>query len=765
MGLYGKIGNMKTVKPLLLFCACLFGIIAGGYSYFARTVPPLKDVDKYTPALATRVYSADGEVIGEFYLQRRFLVPKEEIPKLLKQAFVAAEDADFYRHKGVSWIGIVRALMKNLEAGRVVQGGSTITQQLVRSLILDPEKTLSRKIREVILARRIEKHLSKDDILYLYLNQIYLGHGNYGIGAAADYYFGKSPKELNLAEMALLAGLPKAPEVYSPYKNFLLAKKRQEYVLKRMVEEGYISEEEAKQAYNAPLKLREHDPHNKDIYAYYLEYVRNYLVERYGKKAVYEGGLEVYTAVDSRLQRAAYWAIREGLLALNKRQGFKGPEEILKEEEIKAFLSSLKGENRNIEVGGVYKGVVLRESPEGVWVDLGRSQGLVPRESLSWVRQNLKRGCVVKVRVVEKNRSLRLELYGEPQVEGALLAMELPSGYVRAMIGGWDFYRSQFNRALQARRQAGSAFKPIVYAAALTKGYNPSSLVLDAPVVFREGDRIWRPENYQRKFYGPVSLRFALAQSLNCATVNLANEIGVDYIIRFARRLGLTSPLPRDLSLSLGSSSVTLLELVRAYAVFATGGHLIEPIFVSKVLDRKGNVLEERKPLPLEGELRRYGLEPKGMVSPQVLSSGIAYLVTNMLQSVIEEGTGWRAKVLGRPCAGKTGTTDNYTDAWFIGYIPRLIAGVWVGFDEPRPLGEDETGSKAAAPIWVSFMKEAMKEYPPEDFPVPDDIIFLRINPETGQLASPDEPGIFAPFLRETEPNGPSPSVEEPSQG
>lgn len=745
---------MKLLKVGGIVLGALVGIAVGILLYFSHSLPPLRDISNYNPPLATRIFSADGQLIGEFYLQRRILVPNERIPRLLKQAFVAAEDADFYRHRGVSWMGILRALVKNVEAGRIVQGGSTITQQLVRSLILDRERTLSRKIKEIILARRIEQHLSKDEILYLYLNQIYLGHGNYGIGAASDYYFGKSPDELTLAEMALLAGLPKAPELYSPYKNFELAKRRQWYVLRRMVEEGYISEREARRAYATPLRLRPHKQQLRDVFAYYLEYVRQYLVERYGEKAVYEGGLTVHVAMDSRLQRAAFQAVREGLLALDKRQGYRGPERILSEGEMEEFHLALKEENRNLEVGRVYLGAVTKVEEDRVWVDLGRKEGFIDRKDLDWVDGDLKRGYVIRVKIREmKGETLRLELYQEPEVEGALLAMELPTGYVRAMIGGWDFYRSQFNRALQARRQAGSAFKPIVYAAALNKGFAPSNIVLDAPVVYKEGDEVWRPKNYQERFYGPVTLRFALAHSLNCATLNLARKVGVGYLVRFARKLGFTSPLNPDLSMALGSSSVTLLEMVRAYAVFATGGHLIEPIFVTKVLDRNGKILEERKPLPLEGEFRNYGLEPKGRYNPRVLDEGVAYLITNMLQSVVREGTGWRAKALGWPCAAKTGTTDDYTDAWFIGYTPRLIAGVWVGFDDPRPLGEDETGSRAAAPIWVSFMKEALKGLPPEDFAVPESVIFVRIDPKTGTMASPDEPGVFEPFLKGTEPS------------
>lgn len=746
----------------------VLGFLGGGYAYLFLTLPPLRDVKNYNPPVVTQVFSADGKVIGEFYVQRRILVPNEEIPRLLKQAFVAAEDADFYRHQGVSWTAVMRALLKNVEAGKIVQGGSTITQQLVRSLLLDNrERSFSRKAKEMVLARMVEQHLTKDEILYLYLNEIYLGHGNYGIGAAADYYFGKSPKELNLAEMALLAGLPRAPELYSPYRNFELAKKRQAYVLRRMVEEGYISEREAKEAYVTPLRLKEHDFELVEASQYYVEYVRRYLLERYGEKAVYREGLKVYTALDSRLQKAAVEALREGLLALESRRGYGGPEKVLAPTEVQGFLKALAQENKQIKKGGVYIGVVLRETKDGFTVSLGSKEGTLPRNKvLLWKGKGLSPGYVIRVRVVDlKDEKPLLELYQEPKVEGALLAMELPTGYVRAMVGGWDFNRSQFNRALQARRQPGSAFKPIVYAAALSKGFNPSSVVMDVPLTFQSASGTWSPRNYDGKFYGPVSLRYALAHSLNCATVNLARELGVSYLSQFAKKLGITSPLSPDLSTALGSSPVTLFELVRAYGVFGSGGHLIEPVFIVKVLDRRGNVLEYNPPLPLEAELRKRGLEPQGKFAPQVLDEAIAYLITDMLESVIEEGTGVRARTLERPCAGKTGTTNDYTDAWFIGYTPQLVAGVWVGFDTPQSLGHGETGARTALPIWLKFMKEAVKSLPLEDFPLPERVVFVRVNPETGLPASPEEPGVFEPFVEGTEPNPSSPDVFQQPQG
>ena len=750
------------------FVGILLLVGAGSFLYFSYTLPPVKRIEDYNPPVITKVFSHDGKVIGEFYRERRILVPWEKIPKLLCQAFIAAEDADFYHHKGISYAGIARAILRNLEAGRIIQGGSTITQQVVRSLLLSRKRTLSRKIRELMLAHDLEKHLSKDEILYIYLNQIYLGHGNYGVEAAAEDYFGKSVDELNLAEMALLAGLPQAPERYSPYRYFERAKRRQAYVLKRMVEEGYITQKEAEEAFLTPLHIRPKSNPFLEIAPYFVEQVRVRLKEKYGEDLLYTGGLRIYTSLDVRLQEAAKKALRKGLIALDRRQGFRGPVKVLKKGEIGTFCRQVSEQiGEDLKEGRVYLGVVTGFSRSGdkTFVRIGEKKGFIPFETMRWARkpnpkvdpaegrirypwEALKKGYVVKVRVKEilPDGEAVLLLEQEPEVQGAILAMELPTGYVRSMVGGWDFLQSQFNRALQARRQPGSAFKPIVYAAALESGFTPASILIDSPVIYHDvaHKRYWRPKNFKERFYGPVRLRVALAKSINVATIKLAQRVSVSKIIKYARRLGITSPLTHDLSLALGSSEVTLQELVRAYAVFATGGHLIEPIYITRVEDAWGNVLEERKPLPLEGELREKGEElEEESYCPRVISAETAYLMTSLLQSVVKEGTGWRAKALGRPCAGKTGTTDEYTDAWFIGFTPELIAGVWVGFDEKKSLGKNETGSRAASPIWVDFMKEALKGVPPREFPVPERIIFVRIDPKTGLLARPTEEGAF----------------------
>ncbi|MBW2039895.1 MAG: penicillin-binding protein 1A [Deltaproteobacteria bacterium] len=772
------------VIPCLILACLLAG--TGAYLYFSFTLPPIKSLEDYKPPIITQVFSDDGELIGEFFKERRIVVPIERIPKILSQAFVAAEDSKFFQHKGISYLGILRAIAKNIMAGRIIQGGSTITQQVVRSLVLSRERTLSRKIREILLAHRIEKYLTKEEILYIYLNQIYLGHGNYGVEAAAQDYFGKGVEELTLSEAALLAGLPRAPEKYSPLHHLNQAKGRQAYVLGRMVEDGYITKKEADRDYQAPLEIKTREDKYLNTAPYFTEYVRIYLQEKYGEDLLYTQGLQVHTTLDLKMQREAQEALQKGLIELDRRQGYRGPEMVLKRDEIAVFCQEMaqKLMEHPIKAGETYLGVVrgISKDKKRVWVRIGDKRGYIPFKKMRWARtpnpevdystallkepsQALKKGYVVRVRVEEilPKGLVKLDLEQEPEVQGAILSVELPTGYVQAMVGGRDFLKSQFNRALQARRQPGSAFKPIVYAAALDKGFTPASIIIDSPVIYYDTlkEDSWKPKNFEERFYGPTTLRTALTHSRNVVTIKLLRDIGVPYAIDYARGLGIESPLTPDLSLSLGSSEVTLLELVRAYAVFAARGHLLKPIFVKKVLDRDENILEENLPLPLEADLKK----KEGMiveedlkrgeegVCPQVISEETSYIMTSLLEGVVAHGTGWRARNLGRPCAGKTGTTNEYTDAWFVGYTPDLITGVWVGFDEKRPLGKFETGSRTASPIWVSFMKRALEGKPVRDFPIPEGIVFAKIDPETGLLAPPDaKEAIFECFTEGTQP-------------
>lgn len=634
------------------------------YYYFSKDLPSVENLKNYTPSIITKFYSEDGEVIGEFFIERREVIALERMPNHLIQAFVAGEDARFFQHKGLDYLAIMRALFKNIFSGEIVQGGSTITQQVVKSLLLSPEKSLTRKIREAILSFKIEKYLTKEDILYLYLNQIYLGHVAYGVAVAAEIYFGKPVEELNLAESAMLAGLPQAPSKYSPHHHPELAKKRQAYILNRMVEEGFISYADSLRALQTKLKFKEKTPPSFEKAPHFVEYVRKYVEEKYGKDALYRGGLKVYTTLDLYAQSIAQEAIESGLREIEKRQKYPAGE----------------------------------------------------------IAFNL---------------------------EGALICWDLETGYTKAMVGGRNYKKSQFNRATQALRQTGSAFKPIVFASALDKGYTPASIVVDSPIVFEFGGRKWRPKNYDEKFYGPTTLRNALTHSMNVITVKIARDIGVDYIKDYAKNLGITSPLHDNLAMALGSSSLSLYELTRAYAVFGNQGKKYTPIFIKKILDRHGNLLEENLPLNYPQE-STHSVE---LISPQT-----AFLITNLLESVVQNGTGWRAKALGRPVAAKTGTTDQFFDAWFIGYTPELITGVWVGFDEERSLGENETGARAASPIWVAFMSKMVKDKEIKQFQVPEGIELMKINPKTGQMSF-HKGALLECFKEGTGPNA-KPSIQ-----
>jgi len=655
-----------AVMMICITALTVFGVAI--YFYFTHDLPSIETLKNYRPSTITKIFSEDGEVIGEFFYEKREVVSLDRVPNYLIQAFVAGEDARFFQHKGLDYLAILRALFRNIFSGEIVQGGSTITQQVVKSLLLSPEKSFTRKIREAILAYKIEKYLTKDEILFLYLNQIYLGHGAYGVAAAAESYFGKTVEELNIAESAVLAGLPQAPSKYSPYHHPQQAKKRQVYILNRMTEEGFISPSEGIKAAQNPYVLRRevgaiHELPLQSKAFHFVEYIRRYIEEKYGKDALYKNGLQVFTTIDLHFQRTAQEAMEAGLKEIEKREKYPSAD-----------------------------------------------MPLLP--------------------------------------ESALVCFDLETGYVKAMVGGRDFKKSQFNRATQARRQTGSAFKPIVYASALDKGFTPASIIVDSPIVFEWGDKKWKPKNFEGKFSGPTTLRNALTHSVNIVTVKIAQEVGIEYIRDYAQKLGISSPLHHDLSMALGSSSISLYELTKAYAVFANEGDVFKPIFIKKILDRNGNLLEENLPLFYAKQSFEEG---------QVLTPQTAFLMTYLLQGVVQHGTGWRARSLGRPVAAKTGTTDQFMDAWFIGYTPELITGVWVGFDEERSLGENETGSRAASPIWVVFMSKILKDKPIKYFSVPEGMEFMKIDPKTGQVSIGKE-GLLECFREGTGPIQKSPS-------
>jgi penicillin-binding protein 1A len=746
-----------AVAMVLLMVAVIGAF--GAYRHLAADLPRIDSLVDYRPPIISSVYADDGRKIGEFYTERRIVVDLDQIPQRLRQAFVAAEDSRFYQHRGIDLVGIARAFFKNLEAGTIVQGGSTITQQVTKSFLLTPERSYSRKIKEAILAYRIDRVFSKDEILYLYLNQIYLGHGAYGVAAAAENYFDKPVADLSLAECAMLAGLPQAPSRYSPFSHPERARQRQRYVLNRMVEEGMVSPAEARVAAETELEIKPRRNWFFEEVPVYTEHVRRYVIERYGEKRLLNDGLQIYTAVDTAAQKAARNEIDKGLRALDKRRGYRGPLEQLTAEGAKEWIARRSAGDRPVP-GEIREAVVTAVDDRSgrVRVDLGSRAGVIQMAGMQWARpldpvsgkaagrletpgQILKVNDLVQVRVEAAGQGvapLTLALEQVPRVEGALLCLENRTGQVKAMIGGRDFAASQFNRAVQSRRQPGSAFKPIIYAAAIDKGYTPASMLIDAPIIYHDEARdfTWKPRNYGRRFHGPTSLRRALAQSRNVVTVKLLRDIGVSYVIDYARRLGITSPLAPNLSLALGSSGVSLLELVQAYSVFANRGERVAPIFVTRIVDRDGRVLEE-------AEDRR---EP-------VISPATAYIVTSLLESVVQEGTGQHVKALGRPVAGKTGTTDDLHDAWFMGYTPGFTTGVWVGFDDDTPLGDGETGARAASPIWLGFMQTLLQDRPVEVFTVPEGVVFAKIDAETGLLAIAESRETrFECFKEGTEP-------------
>jgi penicillin-binding protein 1A len=772
-----RIRRIKVIATTLVVSFVILGLGAWGvYLYFTHDLPRVDSLKDYTPPIISTAYSDAGEPIGEFFTEKRVVVPIEEIPRFVLHAFLSAEDARFFQHEGLDYPAIVRAFLKNIQAGEIVQGGSTITQQVARSLLLSSARKWSRKIREAILANRMEKSLSKEEILYLYLNQIYLGHGAYGVEAASQNYFGKHVKDLNLAEAAMIAGLPQAPSRNSPYNHPRMAKLRQAYVLDQMVENDYITREEAEEALKTILEIHPRRSKFLEVAPYFTEHIRRYVEEKYGRDMLYKGGLQIFTALDVGMQKAAQQAVHRGLKELDKRQGYRGPIRHLEPEEVESFCKEVQQSldqsplTEGEEVVGVVAEISDRE--KAVLVKVGERMGRIELEDMKWARKPdpevpyyqarvdnprdlLQVGDVIKVKVKgSSGKTLALSLEQDPLAHAALLSIDLKTGYVKAMVGGRDFQESQFNRAVQARRQAGSAFKPIIYASAIDGEYTAATVIIDSPIIY-DGTKdygSWKPRNYEEKFYGPTTLRKALAKSRNVITVKIVQDIGIPYVTQYAHQLGIESPLNEDLSMALGSSSVSLLELTRAYSVFANQGHRVEPIFIKKIADKDGNTLEENlSPAQRTSTQQGDDLRAKadGNSVEQVISPETAYIITNLLEGVIRNGTGWRAKALGRPAAGKTGTTDDYSDAWFMGYTPDLITGVWVGFDQEEPLGKDETGSRAACPIWLDYMKTVLEGKPIKHFPVPERIIFAKIDPETGLLASPSTQNPFFECFKE----------------
>lgn len=755
----GKIG---TIIILTISVILISG--AGAFYGLTKDLPEVGFLKNQHPPEGTKVYSDDEQLIGEFRIEKGIPVRIKEIPKHLINAVLAIEDSRFYRHKGLDYIAIARALVKDIISIEIKEGGSTITQQLAKVLFLTPEKSLQRKVKEAFLATRIESNLKKDDILELYLNKIYFGHGAYGVEMASRTYFGKPIDGLSLAESAMLAGLIRAPNTYSPYNDLSKARHRQLIVLRRMEEEEFITKQEVEKTWKQPIYLSSLREKVNDA-PYFLEYIRQYLETKYGTEMVYKGSLKVYTTLNRGMQAMAVKSLQEGLRELDKRQGYRGP---LARKKIDPAKTNIKDEEEIFRPvvmteGDIFNGTVIKVTPQYAIVKARGVTGKIGIEDMAWTKKGIDRGKtketkslkasdilkvgdVIKVRLKSfkgKSRTVSFALEQDPVIEGAIIAMEVHTGYIRAMVGGYDFQRSEFNRAVQSNRQAGSAFKPFIYAAALDHGFTPASIIVDEPVTYDETllDPGWSPENYDGKYYGPTRLRTALIYSRNVVTVKLLEMIGINPVIDLATRLGIKRDLPRDLTLALGSLSVSPLELTSAYGLFANNGFKVEPLAVKYIMDPNGYILENN--------------EPQGR---QIISPQTAFLITSMMEDVVKEGTGWRARALKRPVAGKTGTTNEYIDAWFIGYTPDLIAGVWVGFDNRQSLGKQETGARAASPIWVKFMDGVMKDKPIEDFSIPADIVMAEIDPETGLLTNKERGEVITEFFKK----GTSPTKYSP---
>lgn len=770
----GKAGNKRVVRARRPFRTFLLGfavilLAAAGsaaailYREFTTSLPPVEKLLDYRPPVATRVFADDGTQVGEFFFEKRYLVPIYKIPQSVQLAFIAAEDQNFFEHTGIDYVSVLRAALTNYQAGSTRQGASTITQQVVKSLLLTPERSYERKIKEIVLSYRLERQLTKDEILYLYLNQIYLGNGAYGVQAAALEYFGRDVSELSLAQAAMLAGLPQAPSRYSPVKHFERAKARQRYVLDRMVHEGFVTHEEAEQAYEEKLVFQRGDSPMNSVAPYFVEHVRRLLEQRYGASAPYQLGLDVHTTLDLNLQKAADQALRDGIQAVDDRQGFRGAPRKLGERELKALLKEpVPANDPPLPEPGTTLEVVVLPGKDG---RVGRRDGsidvrwagghaLFPASGLTWATKEGYRpaaGEVLDAKVVQHGDRRVLELAHSNGTQGALLSMAPATGDVKAMVGGLDWSRSQFNRATQAYRQPGSSFKPMIYAAAMDRGFTPASVVNDAPISFNVGGgQVWSPRNFENRFFGPTTVRQALTKSRNVVTVKLVSSMGIKYLLSYLPRFGFTRPFPKNLSIALGSSEVTLLEMTEAFGVFANLGMRVEPRFITRITDVRGELIEEA---PI---LRRPAISPD-----------TAYVMTSMLRNVIDAGTGTKAQI-DRPAAGKTGTTNDQRDVWFIGYTPQLLTGVWVGYDQDKSLGGKETGGKAAAPIWHDFMVKALDGQPVLDFPVPNEVTLVAVD-QSGNRTTPGSAGaVFQAFKRGTEPGfpvapGPAETGDEPA--
>jgi len=737
----------KLFKKILIFLTSgvlfSFALIIGILWVYSNKLPDYKFLKMYKPAVSSKLYSGGGELVSDFSSEKRIFVPHDSIPKVVINSFLSAEDKNFFYHPGVDAKGIVRATINNVSNiiySKRLEGASTITQQVAKNFLLTNEVSINRKIKEAILAFRIERALSKERILELYLNQIYLGEGSYGIASASLEYFDKPISKLNYAEASLLAALPKAPSKYNPFKNADLAKHRRNLVIKNLLENSYINEEKYSELINSEIKLRKRKKKYLEDARYYVEDVRKYLVEKYGFNKIYKQGFTIKTPINLELQSIATQSLREGLEEYDKRKGWRGP--ILNKKITDKWNKNLKKYKLEKTIGWDLA-IVKKINKFSVEIETEKkNQGIIKYDDASWTKKELdkifKIGDVVYVKNIKDNLYSLKQI---PKANGGIVILNPYTGRVLAMSGGFSFKLSEFNRATQAFRQPGSAFKPFVYALALENKFTPSTLVLDAPVVLDQGEdlKMWKPENYGKKFYGPSTIRTGLEKSRNLMTVRIAQEIGIDKIANFAKSLKIYDNPEELLSISLGSAETTLLKLTSAYSSFVNGGKLVEPIFLDRIQDSEGNTIfnSEKRFCKKCKEISHLGKDVPKIEDNfiQIFSEETAYQITSMLEGAIQRGTGRKLKDLNLDLAGKTGTTNENTDAWFVGFTSNLVIGVYVGHDEPKTLGKYETGAKTALPIFKSFIKKSVKRSEARPFKVAKNIKFLVIDQKTGRKA------------------------------
>ncbi len=738
----------KIIKRIIIFissCFLLatFSILAVLWA-FSNNLPDYKFLKKYKPPVSSKVYSGEGELVRDFSSEKRIFVPYNAIPKKVINSFLSAEDKNFFNHPGVDAKGVIRATINNISnilSSKRLEGASTITQQVAKNFLLTNEVSINRKLKEVILAFRIERALTKQRILELYLNQIYLGEGTYGVASASLEYFDKSISELNYAEAALLAALPKAPSRYNPYKNIKLAKFRRDLVLTNLFNNNYITKEDYKILINKEISLKKRKKIFLEDSLYYVEDIRKDIVNKFGFDKVYKQGFNIKTPLNIKIQNLATESLREGLLNYDKRRGWRGP--LTNKKIAKNWTKDLEKFRLEKSIGWQIA-IVTKVNQFSAEIETeNKIKGKIPYESISWTKKEfnklLKKGDVIYVKNIKKNNFNLMQL---PKVNGGIVVMDPFTGRVLALSGGFSFKQSEFNRASQALRQPGSAFKPFIYALALENNFSPTSLVLDAPLVLEQGSdlKMWKPENYGKKFYGPSTLRMGLEKSRNLMTVRIAQDLGVKKIVNFSKQLGIYDNPNELLSISLGSAETTLLKLTSAYCSFINGGKLVKPILIDRIQESEGNTIFNTETRDckncnqisfLSDEIPKISDNFNQIFSPQT-----AYQITSMLEGVIKRGTGRKLKDLNLDIAGKTGTTNKNTDTWFVGFTSKVVVGVYVGFDDPRTLGRYETGAKTAMPIFRNFVEKAITKKDARPFKTADNITLMVIDRQTGKKAS-----------------------------